>query len=463
MRYFIFTFILSGCFVNCLWAQGAGSRVDHSYAVVVSEATYADPSWKEVADVLKDKHDGTIIRYEHDVAEALEGMKELFPDYTCFVCRPQEAGRKFVADAHVLTRKLDEDPYGDTIWGIITGYEVADALRIAKQSEPLVVRRALSPTVGAQLDGYEEGLMFNELEAKVMWQKAKGGKQIQGWCPTDTTRIIADALAEYEPDIYITSGHATERNWMIGFSYRNGFFKCSEGQWYAEDTKKNRFDINSPNPKVFMGIGNCLIGHIPDRECMALAMMHTGGFYQFVGYTIPTGYGYGGWGVKDYFSELQAGRFTLSQANYVNNQALVFELESRGQNTDGSRGSGLRGDRDVVVMYGDPAWQAKMTERELAWSQKLTEKDGTYTFTITANERGDWDNRPLVHLLPHRIKDIEIVDGKDLKPVITDNFILVPLNQGLLPMKGNRGEDIPIKGDFNKGDVFKVVFKAKKI
>ena len=98
---------------------------------------------------------------------------------------------------------------------------------------------------------------------------------------------------------------------------------------------------------------------------------------------------------------------------------------------------------------------------ELPWSQKLSEKDGTYTFTIIANERGDWDNQPLGRLLRHRIRDVEIVDVWDLHPVITDNFILVPLNKGLVPMKGNRGENIPIKGDFNKGDVFKIVFKAE--
>ena len=448
--------------VLCINAAADAQSKEYSYAVVVSESTYSQPQWQAVVKALKVKHDAAIVKYSGDVNKALAALTGIFPDYTCFVCTPEESGRDFVAAVHVLTRKLDSDPYGDTIWGIITGYEPADALRIAKYDIPLTVKRALNPTVGAQLNCYDEGIMFSELSANTMWQKSKGSGQLRHWCPTDTSRIIADALMQYQPDIFITSGHATERNWMIGYSYPNGFFLCDNGQWYARDTKNNRFDINSPNPKVFIGVGNCLIGHIPDRNCMTLAMTHSGGFYQFIGYTVPTGYGYGGWGVKDYFSELQAGRFSLAQANFANNQALIFELEKRSQNTPGPANGGLRGDRDVVVMYGDPAWQAQMPKRTLPWSQQLTETDGVYTFTITANQRGDWDNRPVIHLFDHRLKDIKLIQGSELNPVITDNFILVPLNKGLLPMKGNQGEDIPITGDYQKGDVFTVVFKADK-
>ena len=32
----------------------------------------------------------------------------------------------------------------------------------------------------------------------------------------------------------------------------------------------------------------------------------------------------------------------------------------------------------------------------------------------------------MVHHFEKRIKDIEIIDGKELKPVITDDFIMIP-------------------------------------
>lgn len=448
----------------CLSAAEARANVHRSgYAVVVSKEAYTDADWKRVVDCLKHKHRGTVITYSETVNDGLADLKRLFPKYACFVGPPEEITREFVAQVHRLTRRLDDDPYTDVIWGIITGYEPADALRIAGHTEPLVVRRALSATVGAQIDGYDEGRMYNELAAGTMRRKAAGEDQQAKPCPTDTTKAIVDALNEYEPDVFITSGHATERDWQIGYSYKNGSFRCADGRWYGRDTKGKRYDIDSPNPKIFMGIGNCLIAHIPDRRCMALAMMRTGGVYQFVGYTIPTGYGYGGWGVKDYFSELQAGRFTLAQAHYVNNQALIYELQERGLNTDGRSRGGLRGDRDVVVLYGDPAWEAKMPQRPLPWSQEISERDGVYTFTITANEKGDWDNRPVVHLFADRVRNVKVIEGAQLKPVITDNFILVPVNKGLLPMKGNRGEVIPIKGDYEKGQKLAVVFRADKI
>lgn len=440
----------------------AASSLAHAggYAIVVSKATHRDNEWKSVVEALRAKHSATVIEYGEDLEETLPRLRELFPKHTCFVAKPEEAGRAFVAAAHQLSRQLDADPYPDTVWGIVTGYEAADALRIAKHAAPLEVKRALSGTVGSPLGEYHEGLMFNELRPKSMWNKSSGQEVRPKSCPQDTTRMIVDALNDYKPDVFITSGHATEKNWQLGFSYRNGFFRCENGQLYGQDTKGQRHAVNSPNPKVHLPVGNCLMAHIPERDCMALALMHSAGVHQMVGYTIPTGYGYGGWGVKDYFSELQAGRFSLAQAHYANQIALIYNLENLPPRDRSIRR--LRGDRDVVVLFGDPAWEARMTRRQLPWTQTLTEKDGIYTFTVTANERGDWDNRPVVHLLPERLSAIKLLEGAKLNPVVADNFILIKFNEGVLPMKGNRGETIPIKGDFDKGQTFAIKFSAKK-
>lgn len=431
------------------------------YAIVVSKATHGNIEWKPVVDALKDKHKGTVIVYDKNLDETLPELRKLFPKHTCFVATPEEAGRAFVAFAHQLSRQLDSDPYPDTIWGVVTGYDAGDALRIAKHAEPLQVRRALSGTVGSPLDAYDEGVMFNELKAKSMWDKPSGEKVSAKTCPQDTTKLIVDALNNDKPDVFITSGHATETNWQLGFSYRNGYFKCKNGQLYGQDTDGKRHDVHSSNPKVHLPVGNCLIAHISNRECMALALMHSAGVHQMVGYTIPTWYGYGGWGVKNYFSELQAGRFSLAEAHYANQAALIYNLESLPETSRHLRG--LRADRDVVVLYGDPAWDARMPKRPLPWTQSLTENEGVYTFTVTANERGDWDNRPVVHLMNNRLTDIKLLEGANYKPVITDNFILIKFNEGVLPMKGNRGESIPIKGDFEKGQSFTIKFSGRKI
>ena len=94
-------------------------------------------------------------------------------------------------------------------------------------------------------------------------------------------------------------------------------------------------------------------------------------------------------------------------------------------------------DRDTVAFYGDPAWVARMAPGPNAWEQTLSGKDGTWTFEIKPNQgaktfepvnkngsqRG-W--RPIIQFLPKRIKNVKLIEGADLKPVITDDFILVP-------------------------------------
>ena len=51
-----------------------------------------------------------------------------------------------IAFAHRLTRRLDDDPYGDCIWGIVTGYTPQDAMRIASETQPLVISRSMGTT-----------------------------------------------------------------------------------------------------------------------------------------------------------------------------------------------------------------------------------------------------------------------------------------------------------------------------
>jgi zinc protease len=441
--------------------QRVGGR--GSYAVVVSAATYADPQWKKVVETLREKHDASVLIYPKSVVEAREALAELFPRHACFVARPEEAGRDFVVAIHRMTRTLDADPYTDVLWGILTGYEAADALRIAQLKEPLVVRRAAAGT-GLNLDAFDEGRWFSEGEKGVMWEKLPGGKPEKRKCPDDSTKALADTFNEFKPDLFVTSGHATPRDWQIGYSYRNGQFRCKGGQLFGLDLQGKACPILSPNPKVYLPAGNCLMGLIPDRDCMALAFMRTGGVCQMFGYTVSTWHGYGGWGINDLFIG-QPGRFTLAEAFLLNNQALLHQLETRfpksaGVNFDrfdlerdpqllgklaaqhGLRDRdeiGLLWDRDTVAFYGDPAWEARLAPRSLAWDQRLSEKDGIYTFEVAPNADTGW-SRPPMALFPHRLKGIQILEGKELSPLLTDDFLLLPE-----PKKLQKGKTYTVK------------------
>ena len=464
----------------CLWAtvpakaQTAADvrRIDGkgSYAVVVRAKTYADKAWRQVAEALREKHDATLIVYPYSVWEARAALRAAFPRYACFVATPNEAGRRFVADVHRLMRTLDGDAYTDAIWGILTGYAAADALRIARHKAPLVVRKAAAGT-GINLDLFDAGRWYSESTKGLMYEKIPGGKAEKKTCPADSTQALVETLNAFQPDVFVTSGHATTRDWQIGYSYKNGQFRCRAGQLGGVDLKGKWLAISSPNPKVYLPLGNCLMGQIPGRDCMALAFMRTGGVYQMVGYTVSTWYGYGGWGVKDLFFG-QPGRFSLAEAFYLNNQALVHRLRTEFPKTAGvrferlnieqdrrlmaflARKHGLRSrdemgllwDRDTVALYGDPAWDARLASRDPAWKQELVRAEDTTIFRITTSRKGKWPGRPVMALLPHRVRDVKITKGADLKPLITDNFILVPL-----------------RGEFEKDKTFEVAFTAKRI
>ncbi len=419
------------------------------YAIVVSKTTLDDGEWSEVVETLQAKHNAELVTYDKSLDEVKTELQTEHPRFTCFVARPEEATRAFVAAVHQLTRQYDDDPYTDTRWGILTGYDAANALEIAKTNVPLTVHKVAAGTEVA-LEKCAEGRCYDELVQGKLVVKEPGAEAELTKGPNDTTKALVDTLNDYQPDLFVTSGHATERNWQIGFRYRNGYFKSRAGELIGEDTAGEVHEVNSPNVKVYMPIGNCLMGHIDGPDAMALAWMHDAGVRQMIGYTVPTWFGYAGWGCLDYFVE-QPGRYTFHEAFLANHHALVHKLKT----TDEDR-RGLEYDRDTLAFYGDPAWEARMAPGDCAYDQELTVEGDTYTLTITprhgeksfepvntnGSQRG-W--RPIVAFLPHRIANPEIAQGQELNPVVTDDFVLVPNPRKV------------------EGREYKVVFVAKRV
>lgn len=451
--------ILSTC-IACLFSVVAANASE--YSVVVSRQTREQPGWQSVVDALLDRHSKAVVLvWEKDVSEVLPVLQKQHPRYTCFVATREEAGRDFVAAVHQLTRQYDNDPYTDTLWGILTGYDAENALAIAKTDKPLAVKKVASGTELA-LELCEQGVWYDELVQNKKVSKDVGGVPTAERGPSDTTRALADTLTKGAADLFVTSGHATERNWQIGFRYKNGTFQSKQGKMFGVPLEGESFEIASSEPRVYMAIGNCLMGHIDGPDAMALAWMNGLGVRQMVGYTVVTWYGYGGWGVLDYFTE-QPGRYTLTEAFHANHHALIHRLDHCFDGVTGvslEPGSqrlpavqpnsvgkqlglsaadcrGLLWDRDTVAFYGDPAWEARLPSRPNAYGQKLEIEDDTYTLTISPHlasksfepvntngaQRG-W--RPIVQLLDHRIQQTKLLSGDDLGVVISDDFILVP-------------------------------------
>lgn len=452
-----------------LWLAPPGGGAAADYAVIVSAHTASDAGWLAVVQALVQKHHGTVLRFTNSVEETLPALRAQFPRYACFVAQPEEASRELVAAIHRITRKLNDDPYPDCFWGILTGYDSTNALAIAQQSAPLTIRKVAGATALA-MDMIEEGVTFDELVKSKSVRKEKGGpaKEVKG--PEDTTAALVNALNAGQPDLFVASGHASEHNWRLGYTYANGYFKHQGGQLFGEDTHQRKFPVISPNPKVFMPVGNCLTGHITGPDCMATAWMNSAGVCQMLGYTVTSWYGYGGWGVLDYFVE-QPGRYSFNEAFLANQVALIYRLktyfpelldqvpddqlpvvvgaaaQAAGLTAEDARG--LVYDRDVVAFYGDPAWEARMADRPKYFEQTLAENQGTFTFEIKPNRGADSfkpvnangsqrGGRPFIAFFPKRLGAVKIIEGTDLNPVITDNFILVPNPRNCDPSKEYR-------------------------
>ena len=325
------------------------------------------------------------------IRSCLTELSKLKPSFCCFLTHHSECGKEYVQYVNQLTRAIDPSvPYSDTIWGILTGLVEEDILFTLKQ-EPLTVKR----TVGncpIDLEKFDAGVWFSEFEKGVAFRKDTGmSKPVQEVCTGDTTALIVEELStereeeEKGVDMVITSGHATERDWNIGYAFKSGKFRCHAGQLYGCELSGSKIDVKrTRSPKIFSAAGNCLMGHVSDENCMALGWMHSASVVQMVGYVVPTWFGCGGWGVHKYFIN-NPGSLTFAEAFFANQQSLLHELHSKYERhvgttledhervyqrcfgTDKSVGEsiprecvGLLYDCDNVAFYGDPAWEARL-------------------------------------------------------------------------------------------------------
>ncbi|MCD6335003.1 MAG: T9SS type A sorting domain-containing protein [Candidatus Latescibacteria bacterium] len=446
------SFVAGVVAVCLLWS---GVSYGRPYGIVVSEETRGISEWAQVVDALQAKYDGRVFTYSADVWEVLDGLSAYAPTHVAFVSQPLEATDVFVGEVHRLTRALDDDPYGDAIWGIVTGYTAEDALRIVSISG-FRVRKVLAGTSAAWLPYVQEGIATSESTYNKMWVKMPDGTVVDTLqCPTDRTTFLVDHLNTNTFDMMITSGHGQTRKWQLHYPDvgQEGFFMSAFGQVYGHPYAEPDVDIVSTNPKIYFGLGNCYIGKITNEHSMAPAWIHTGGAVLYTGYVIPEGrdsYQLGG--IPAYF--FIQDRTTWPEGFYLNNQALLFDLENKTPGTNPP-------DRDGAVLYGDPGLDARVEPvRPPLYDKTVTVASGgerdTVTVRIRMNEEGSpgftgkWGNRHPIVLLPFRVKDVRIEFTDAYKAEVTDNFVLMYIW---------KKEDAPLQ----KGEQRSVTFTAKRV
>ena len=420
-------------------AQWTADRGSFRYAIVVKQDTYLEPDWAEVVDTLQAKYSAGIFIYSSDMFEVQDAVGAFAPDYLAFVAEWDDATVTFVTDAWLFGRGLDDDPYGDAVWGIITGYYVTDALRLATGPEGFDVKTVLGGTTGCDLTHYPQGISTSESTYGLYYTKALNDpnavQHTDG--PTDRTEWLVNCLNADSIDIFITSGHGAYYQWMLHYPTAGleGYFRSYGNlgvQALGLTHGSEIIEINTTNPKIFFGLGNCQIGRIVNYNSMALGWLHTAGAYFYTGYVInegPTSQQHGG--TKAYF-ERQA-HYTWPQAYYLANQALYYDKYNA---TPGAAGAP---DLNGSALYGDPAMEARVADvgvyDTLLYSEDVqVDSSGSswqVTVTITMNVEGNpgytskWGYRSPIVLFPFRVQDINVVshDCKDV--VVTDNFAIM--------------------------------------
>ncbi len=491
-----------------VWASGAafsGGQGGHEppgpapavqgYAIVVAQETLGDAGWRGVVDALQKKHSATVFQPEAGGLAGLRGkLADFRPRYVCFVMRPEELAREGRArvqtrdgrsfelplcgvayrDMAALMASLDDGPYDDALWAVLTGATPQDALRVVSAG-PLTVRRGLSHVGSGWLEWLESGISFSECKKAQMWGKQPGKPSEERVGPDDTTKAFVEELNTGRVDMVSTSGHATEHDWQLGFSYRNGQLatplrvarlpltartnyqellnaKVARGEQAVAhllgvDTSSQVLEVLADNPKVYFSPGNCRIARVDGKDCMALAWVHNGAlqFFGHVGLQTRSCYA---WGVAEYFLALQ-GRFTFAEAVWLNQQALRWELSQMSDQERIQNYTCCRNDTpmpaegkffwETTVLYGDPAWEARVkvsTEplyEQALQSRRLAGGDTELTLTVTMR-RASLPSRPAA-FVPAQLSgsfalatppfQVEVKEGpRNL--LVTGRFALVP-------------------------------------
>lgn len=321
--------LLLGLFVLLTVLPASGKNKNKDYVILASAAVKSDTEWMNVVNTLQAKHGANVLFYNKAPRENLAELKALYPRYVAIVEKPENLCRNFVIGVHQMSRDIDEDIYEDFLWGIITGYDAAGALKMVNNStEPLVIRDAVSSITELKSAKWFDHYGWVEDHERGIWgeKNGKGAPVVTDSIRVDVIHTFSDLYAKYDPDLVVTAFHATEGSLTMPFY--EGSFACKGGKLianpYIAETKPWQLQ-ESGKRRVYFAVGNCLIGNVNNtRESMAIAWMNSANAAAMIGYTVVTWHGRAGWGTLKYWLTY-AGEYTLAQAVFINQQDLLHQ------------------------------------------------------------------------------------------------------------------------------------------
>ncbi len=440
------------------------------YLVVASKHIKASEDWMRVVKVLQKRHKADTIFYDNSPIELLRDLKKIKPRYVAIVEKPEFLNRDYVINGHKLSRMIDDDIYADYLWGIITGYSAGDAMNMIEKSEqPFIIKTALNTTGLLSSGKWFDKFAWIDDGSKGLWGEKLNEKdspkryRIEPW---ELLTKFSDKFEEIDPDLIITSAHASENELEMPFSL--GSIKAKEGMLYA-DLVKPRFLSQTQKPRVYFAAGNCLIGNVNNtKNSMAIAWMKGGGATSMVGYVVTTWYGRNGWGGLKYWYA-NPGSLTLAQAVYLNQQDMLhtmndwdpkilemdypFNKGSLFQRQDCENNFkkllgrsptndelGFIHDKDVFTFYGDPKWDVRLQEipAENGYKTSFKIKGKKCIITIETNAKFDPESLdsgkskndhsggvPFNYFFPLRLVSPQLQSGQNWNVALAEDFIIV--------------------------------------
>ncbi len=449
--------------------RGAGCE----YVVMASYDVKDDAAWMEVAKALLAKHSAEVIFYGESPREQLETLRLLAPRYVAVVEKPENLDRDYVIDLNKLSREVDGDIYADFLWGIVTGYDAAAAMRMVENStEPLVVRSAVATIMELNSAKWFDRYGWVDDHTRGLWgEKRAAGADVvtDRIAPEQVLPKFMELYAEYDPDLVVTAAHATERNLEMPFSL--GFIIPEDGRLIGSRSLSPADKIgdlrSSGRRKVYFAVGNCLIGNVNNtRNSMAVTWMNDADAAAMIGYVVTTWHGRNGWGGLKYWLTVP-GRYTLAEAIYMNQQDMLYQMNGWSPamlredypRFDGREFAeapaalrellgaepthdqvGFWHDRDVLAYYGDPKWDVRLQriEQENDYDVDIRVRGRKCIITITTHDDFSLDRMkgdrfkeehvldlPFSCFFPERLKNPRLAEGQEWTAAVDENFLLI--------------------------------------
>lgn len=457
----------------CAGCATVQKQKESDYVVVSGKGVATDSVWNRVVETLQVKHNAVVVTYNEQLDEVLPELQRIRPRYVAVVEKPENLNRDYIIGLNKLSRKVDNDIYADFLWGVITGYDADNAMRMVERStEPLVVKSAVSTIMELHSGKWFDRFAWIDDHTKGLWGEKRSAEDtiITGMIdPSEVLQKFCDIYCDYDADLIVTAAHARETALEMPFSL--GDIRAKDGRLYADFKEKAQFLTESGKRKVYFAVGNCLIGNVNNtRESMAIAWMNGGNATAMIGYVVTTWHGRNGWGGLKYWVT-NPGRYSLAQAIYLNQQDFLnqqyewsprfLEIDYPYADTCGfqaqynggvARVRGILGeeptndqvgflhDRDVLAFYGDPKWDVRLQEvkgeTDFTVTSEIKGKKCVVTITTTADfsvERmkgGGFKQEhaldlPFSYFFPERLNNPRLSAGQPWKVALDENFLLI--------------------------------------